>query len=100
MVDFGQRLKELRKNAGLTQKQLAEKIWVTKATVSYYELSERTPSPEILVKIAKTFHVTTDYLLGLEKQQKYLNVSDLSDEDIQLLQHTIDTLKKKSQNHK
>lgn len=85
VIDFGKRLKELRQNAGLTQKQLAEKIWVTKATISYYELSERNPSPEILIKIAKTFHVTTDYLLGLEDKRQYLDVSNLSDEDVGLL---------------
>ena len=100
MVDFSKRLKELRINAGLTQKQLAERIWVSKATISYYELFERNPSPEIIVKIAKVFHVTTDYLLGLEGKQHYLDVSDLSEEEIELLQHTINVLKNKNQNSK
>jgi len=96
MVNFGKRLKDLRKNAGLTQKQLADKIWVTKATICYYEQSERNPSPEILVKLAKVFHVTTDYLLGIEHKQRFLDVSGLSEDDIELLQHTIDTLQKKN----
>lgn len=94
MVDFGNRLKELRQNAGLSQKQLADKLWITKAAVSYYELSERNPSPEILIKIAKVFHVTTDYLLGIEDEQKYLDVSDLTDDEIDLLQHTINVMLK------
>lgn len=94
MVDFGNRLKELRLNAGLSQKQLADKLWITKVTVSYYELSERNPSPEILIKIAKVFHVTTDYLLGIEDKQKYLDVSDLTDDEIDLLQHTINVIRK------
>lgn len=94
MVDFGNRLKELRLNAGLSQKQLADKLWITKATVSYYELSERNPSPEILIKIAKVFHVTTDYLLGIEDKQKHLDVSDLTDDEIDLLQHTINVIRK------
>lgn len=94
MVDFGNRLKELRLNAGLSQKQLADKLWITKATVSYYELSERNPSPEILIKIAKVFHVTTDYLLGIEDKQKYLDVRDLTDDEIDLLQHTINVIRK------
>lgn len=98
MVDFGKRLKELRQGAGLTQQQLAERIWVTKASISYYELSERDPSPEILVKIAKAFHVTTDYLLGLENKQQLLDVNDLFEEDIELLNHTIEILRKKNQN--
>ena len=94
MVDFGNRLKELRLNAGLSQKQLADKLWITKATVSYYELSERNPSPEILIKIAKVFHVTTDYMLGIEDKQKYLDVSDLTDDEIDLLRHTINVIRK------
>ncbi len=94
MVKFAEKLKELRKNAGLTQQQLADRIWVTKASISYYELSERDPSPEILVKIAEVFHVTTDYLLGIDDKRIYLDVSDLNDEEIELLQHTIDLLKK------
>lgn len=63
MVDFGTTLKELRQRAGLTQKQLADKLWLSKATVSYYEQSLRYPSPEILIKLSKIFHVSSDYLL-------------------------------------
>ena len=96
MVDFGKKLKKLRQNAGLTQQQLADKLWVTKTTVSYYELSDRNPSPEILIKIAKAFHVSTDYLLGLEDKQQYLDVSDLSQENIELIQKMINALRKKS----
>ena len=95
MVDFGSKLKELRKQAGLTQQQLANKLGVTKSVISYYELQERIPSPDVLVDLAKTFHVTTDYLLGLE-HNKTIDVSDLSDEDISLLLMTINTLRNKN----
>ena len=96
MVDFSKKLKELRMQAGITQKELAERLGVTKSVVSYYELSERNPSPEVLIKLAGIFHVTTDYLLGIEKKsESLLDISGLSDADIELLQHTIDTLKKK-----
>ena len=40
MVKFGERVKQLRLSAGMTQEQLAERIWVTKAAISNYELSE------------------------------------------------------------
>ncbi len=100
MVNFSDRLKELRKQAGLTQGQLAEKIWVTKATICYYEQSERNPSPEVLIKLANVFHVSTDYLLGIDKKQRYLDISDLPDEDVELLQHTVDLLRRKNENSK
>ena len=70
--DFGSKLKTLRLQAGLTQKQLAEQIGVTKSVVSFYELRERTPSPEILIKLTAVFHVSADYLLGIEKNRKVL----------------------------
>lgn len=95
MVDFGKRLKELRLQAGLTQKQLADQIGVTKSVVSYYELQERYPSPDVLIKLAGIFHVTSDYLLGMDNQQM-LDISDLDEEDIRLLQHTITVLRKKN----
>lgn len=96
MVNFGTILKELRKTANLTQQQLAERIGVTKSVVSYYELQERTPSPEILIKLTQIFNVTADYLLGINTQNKRtLDVSDLDDDEIQLLLHTIEVLKNK-----
>lgn len=94
MVDFGRKLKELRIQARLTQKQLAERVKVTKSVISYYELQERYPSPDMLIKLANIFHVSTDFLLGMEKQQT-LDISGLDEEDIRLLQHTISVLRNK-----
>ena len=96
MVNFGTILKELRKNANLTQQQLAERIGVTKSVVSYYELQERTPSPEILIKLTQIFNVSADYLLGISTENKRsIDVSDLDDDEIQLLLHTIEVFKSK-----
>ena len=93
MVGFGNILKSLRKKAGLTQKQLAEKMGVTASVVSYYELSERTPSPETLIKLANIFHVSTDYLLGIKKNpDEKLDISGLGKNEIDLLQNLIDVL--------
>lgn len=94
MVDFGAKLKDLRKQAGMTQQELASKLGVTKSVVSYYELSERIPSPDVLKDIATIFHVSADYLLGIERT-KTIDVSDLSDDEIKLLLVTIETLRNK-----
>lgn len=96
MADFGTVLKELRARAGLTQQQLADKLRLSKATVSYYEQALRSPSPEVLIKLAETFHVTTDYLLGLESKRRILDVSDLSDEDIGFLELAAELLRRKN----
>lgn len=96
MVDFGTTLKELRRRAGLTQNELADKLGLSKATVSYYEQSLRSPSPEMLVKIAGAFHVTTDYLLGLESKRQTLDITDLSYEDVSFLQSAVELLRRKN----
>lgn len=95
MVNFGNKLKSLRTEMGLTQTELARKLNVTKSVVSYYELQERTPSPDVLIQLAEIFHVTTDYLLGIE-HNKMIDVSDLSEEDVRFLLITIETLRKKN----
>lgn len=94
MVDFGKTLKELRLNAGLTQQQLAAQLGVTKTVVSYYELHTRTPSPEILVKLAAIFHVSSDYLLGIEKDRT-IDVSGLDEQEITILITLVELLRKK-----
>lgn len=97
MVDFGRILKEERIKAGLTQKELAAKIGVTKSVISYYELSERSPSPEVLIKLANIFHVSADYLLGIDtKPTEVLDLTGLQEEDIALLRHTAETLRNKN----
>lgn len=93
-VDFGGTLKALRKAAGLTQAQLAAQIGVTKSVISFYELQERAPSPDVLVKCASIFHVTTDYLLGLDGRE-ILDISGLEKDDIAILRTLADSLRRK-----
>lgn len=100
MVDFGNKIKELRIKAGLTQQELADRLWVTKATISYYEQSQRTPSPEMLIKLAREFHVTTDSLLGLEKERRHIDVTGLGEEDIRFLETTAQMLREKNSRSK
>jgi len=56
-------IKKARSHAGLTQKQLAEKIGATETTISYYESKTRTPRIEQLSRIAEVLGVTVDNLL-------------------------------------
>lgn len=94
-MDFGSKLKELQAQNGLTQKQLADQLGITKSVVSFYERQERTPSPEVLRKMAAIFRVSTDFLLDIDRTKR-LDVSDLDDDDIQLVSLLIDTLRRKN----
>ena len=62
---FAQRIIELRKERNLTQLDLAKALAVSQRTVSYWEKGSRECDFNTLIKIAKYFNVSTDYLLGL-----------------------------------
>lgn len=94
-MEFGQRLKELRKNAGLSQKQLGQLIGVTKSVISFYELQDRSPSPLVLVKLSGVFHVSTDYLLGLDRRET-IDLAGLSEKDVAMLQALAKRLREKN----
>lgn len=64
MATFGEMLAELRKDRGMTQRELADVIHVSVSTISNYEQDIHFPDMEKLLDIADFFHVTTDYLLG------------------------------------
>jgi len=76
---FGAKLRKLRKESELTQQQLADKLDVTKASISAYETNAKYPSIEVLIKIANTFHVSADYLLGISESARFENAM-LTDE--------------------
>jgi len=63
---LGKRIYDLRTALSWSQVQLAEKLNISKQTVSNWENENIQPSIEMLVRIAKLFHVSTDYLLGLD----------------------------------
>jgi transcriptional regulator with XRE-family HTH domain len=64
MTTFAERLRQLRKEKGLTLEQLAQALATTKATLSRYENNERKPKAEFVQQLAGYFHVSVDYLLG------------------------------------
>ena len=94
MVEFGTRLRQLRKEKNLTQKQLASLIGVQHAVISFYELGDRTPSPQIIKKLAVTLHVSSDYLLGIEKQD-IIHLDGLDDSDKLVVRTLVETLRNK-----
>ncbi len=65
---FGEKIKQLRENANLYQKELADVLNVTSQTISGWEINRTTPDYDTLVKIANYFNVSTDYLLNNEKK--------------------------------
>ena len=66
-MEFTDIIVELMKQEGLSQKELAEKINVTEASMSRYIKGERIPRIDVLVKLANVFNVSIEYLQGLKE---------------------------------
>ena len=73
---LGQRINELRTACGWSQVELAKRLNISKQTVSNWENENIQPSIEMLMNVAALFHVSTDYLLGLD-DVPHLNVDGL-----------------------
>lgn len=64
---FGDRLRKLRENAGMTQAELGEQLGVSDRVLGYFESNERFPrKQEILTKLSSIFNVSMDYLVGTD----------------------------------
>ena len=65
--EFGEKLKVIRKNNGLTQKELAQKIQVVNTTISKWEDGSMHPSLFTVVQFCEAFDLSLDDLVGLKK---------------------------------
>ncbi|RXJ13391.1 XRE family transcriptional regulator [Bacillus albus] len=64
MKTFGNIIRTLRKQKGITQKELAQSLQLSESTIGMYERNERQPDYNTLIRIADYFKVSTDFLLG------------------------------------
>ena len=83
---IGERLQEIRRDHGDTQKSLAEKLRVSKPTVQAWELGKSSPNHDMLVTLCRMYQISADYLLGLtdigpaytKRRQETLNADNLA----------------------
>lgn len=66
MENFGEKLKELRLEKGLTQKELAMELGNAQSAIYYWETNRQEPTISALKKLCTFFDVSADYLIGLE----------------------------------
>lgn len=92
-MELGNQIKAHRAALSLSQEELAEKVYVTRQTVSNWETGLGYPTFDVLIRIAAYFGVTTDYLLGVTGG-KTIDVSELSDSQIDTLHRIITEFKK------
>ena len=65
-----QRIRDLREDADLTQRQVGEAINVPQRTYAYYESGQRMLPPQVLCALADFYHVSVDYLLGRTEKRE------------------------------
>ena len=81
---LSERIRELREKAGYSQAQLAKKLDVTRSSVNAWEMGLSAPTTPYVVAMAKLFHVSADYLLGIEPVLS-LSLDGFSEEEIALV---------------
>lgn len=80
---IGNRIKQLRTEYGMLQKDLAERLQLSQQTISLYESNKRQPDYDTLRTLAEFFNVSTDYILGVTNIQETINsIVEPSDEYI------------------
>ncbi len=89
---IAERIKELREEKAWTQTELAKILGVTRSCVNAWEMGISVPSTQYVVELASLFHISTDFLLGVEATAS-VSVEGLSEEDIQLVHTIIDHLR-------
>ncbi len=94
--EFGSILKKLRKGRGMTQSELGSKIGLSKAVISKYETGLGYPSFDVLIRIAKHFGVSTDFLLGVAGS-KSMDISGLTEPQAETLQRLVAELRSANQ---
>lgn len=93
VADFGNKLRNLRQKNNISQENLGKILGISKGMLSSYESSMRMPTYGNLIKLALYFNVTTDYLLGIERDTN-INNMNLSDEQSKAIKNLINAFNK------
>ena len=89
---LGERISKLREERGLSQVELAKRVGKSKQSISNWENNYILPSIEMLIQLSTVFHVSCDYLLGLD-DRKYIEIDGLSDMEITHIQQLVDDIR-------
>ena len=92
---LSKKLTLLRQQQNLSQSEVARRIGVSSSAISAYEADIMSPSLETFAKLAELYHVSADYLLGIDypRDKAVLDTSNLSKEQLTVLQNLIDIMR-------
>ena len=92
------KIKQLRERAGYSQAQLAKKLDVTRSSVNAWEMGLSTPTTQYVVAISNLFHVSADYLLGIQSTSSIV-LDGYTQEEIELLYSLVKYFDSKKDTH-
>ena len=78
------KIKELREKSGYSQSMLAKKLDVTRSSVNAWEMGLSAPTTQYIVALSKLFHVSSDYILGIESELS-LSLDGYTEEEVALV---------------
>ena len=93
-MKFNERLKELRKELGLTQRDVGKHLGVGRTTISEYESGKIVPKQDNLVKLASFLGVSVDYLTGVSDDKTFNYENDKNRKSINVDHHILACLSK------
>lgn len=91
---IGDTIRALRERAGYSQSELARRLSVTRSSVNAWESGLSAPTAANIIELTRLFHVTADYLLGLDTSET-VSLSGLSEGEIRLLYSLLDCLRRR-----
>ena len=86
---IGDTIRILRERAGYSQSELARRLSVTRSSVNTWESGLSAPTAVYIIELARLFHVSTDFILGLESAG-HLSLSGLTEREIRILYELLD----------
>ena len=89
------RIKTLREQRGFTQAALSKELGITRSSVNAWEMGISVPSTQYIVELANIFHVSTDYLLGVDSSAS-ISVAGLTEEDVHIIHAIVEHLRAKN----
>lgn len=88
------KIKQLRIEKNLSQKELAKTIGLSEKTISHYESGYSEPSLEIIIKLVDYFGISTDYLIGTESEDGQIETTHFGNEISEDEQELLDKIRK------